>query len=183
MSLKTVTVTGTLLNPNGQSVAGARIRAELTRQEVDNGIVVPTAVETVTAADGSFSLALWPNARGVAGSQYRVRSMHAYTQLLNVLITVPDTELPVALTAIIDQPPYPPVSDAQQAQQAAQQAAVDAQAARQGAELAQQGAESAATSIEYSAWEIGENRRRVLRDRYGDGPYPAAEFDFRGGDM
>ncbi len=191
MSLKTVTVTGTLRTPGGQPVAGAAVRADLTRQEIDDGIVVPTAVETITAADGTFALELWPNARGVAGSQYRVHSIQAYVRLLDVLITVPDVDVPTAIEQVIDQAPYPAVSAAQAAQQAAQQAAVLAQAAEsaaaaaadsavQSATDAQSAATTAADDIVQERWQIAENNRRVLIERYGDGPYPGFDIDFRG---
>lgn len=274
MALATVTVTGILHRPTGDPVAAARVRAELTQQEVDDGIVVPTAVETITAADGTFALELWPNARGQAGSQYRIAAAQARTSLLDVLITVPDVEVPVAIETIINQPPYPPIPAAQAAQQAAQEAALaasqsadsaaeDAESADESAGQAQQAAgqaqgyaqaageaageaigaagtatgqagiasgaantaTGAATSAGESAgiaharaqtaisaagvaegardesvsardeavdaaagvvldrWQIRENGRRALREKYGSGPYPAVDFDFRGGDF
>lgn len=274
MPLKTVTVTGILLRPTGDPVAAARVRAELTQQEIDDGIVVPTAVETITAADGTFAIELWPNARGVKGSQYRISAGHSRATVFDVLITVPDVEVPVAIETIIDQPPYPPIPAAQAAQQAAQEAAIRSEtaaesvaggveAAGESAGQAQEAAgqaqgyalaageaaaeaigaagtatgqagiatgaastatgaataagESAATAharaqtaisaagvaesardesvsardeavdaaagVVLDRWQIRENGRRALREKYGNGPYPALDLDFRGGDF
>lgn len=131
MSLATITVTGVILQPSGEPVAAARVRAELTHQEIDGGIIVPMAVESITDAAGAFSLELWPNARGVAGSRYRVTAARQRVTWLEVMITVPDASPTVAIEQIIDQAPYPPLPVVQVAQQAAQDAAIRAEISAQ----------------------------------------------------
>lgn len=130
MTLKTVQVTGTFYNPDGSPAIDAKGTARLTHYETDNGIVVPSVVDIATAEDGTFAIELWPNARGQAGSQYRIEARVGRTLLLNVLATVPDVEGPVALEDIINQAPYPPVDQAQQAVALAQAAAVEAKGYR-----------------------------------------------------
>lgn len=123
MTLKTRPIRINLSSPDAQLSAGIGVSASLTVYEVDGGIVVPSMVYGSTDATGSALLHLWPNSRGVAGSQYRIVAQRAGALLLNVLITVPDgdaaVEIPVE--SIINQAPYPVVS-------AAQQAVTDAQA-------------------------------------------------------
>lgn len=126
MTLKTVQVTGVLFNPDGTPAVDAKGTARLTHYETDNGIVVPSVVDIVTGEDGTFAIELWPNERGQAGSQYRIEARVGRTLLLNVLATVPDVGGPVALEDIINQAPYPPVDQAQQAVVLAQSAAVSA---------------------------------------------------------
>lgn len=133
MTLKTVQVTGVLYNPDGTPAKSAKGTARLTHYETDNGIVVPSVVDIATAEDGTFAIELWPNARGQAGSQYRIEARTGRTLLLNVLATVPDVEGPVALDDIINQAPYPPVDQAQQAVAQAQAAAVEAKGYRDAA--------------------------------------------------
>lgn len=72
MALPTCAVTATLYGPTGQPLAGVRVTATLSTQEIDGGMVVPTSVSGMTNASGQCVLALWPNSRGSLGSTYTV---------------------------------------------------------------------------------------------------------------
>ena len=128
MTLKTIPISVTITAPDGTPAAGANVLAELTAHEIDGMIIVPSKVSATTDTAGVAVMRLWPNARGAAGSQYRIAAVKAGVLLLNVLATVPDglstTEIP--LQAIITTAPYPPVSESLAALLAAQAAAVDA---------------------------------------------------------
>lgn len=133
MTLKTRKIRVNLTAPNGSPEVGIGLSATLTVAEIDGGMVVPEAVYGSTDATGMALLNLWPNARGVAGSQYRVVAQRGGMLLLNCLITVPDgdasAEIPIE--SIVNQAPFPPIDAAQQALAAAQGALapVTAQAA------------------------------------------------------
>lgn len=122
--LTTTTVRCTIHYPDGSAAAGVGVRAHLTHDEVDGGVVVPRLVEGTTDEDGIVDLDLWPNTRGVNGSQYSVVAVAAagWSTLFQGLATVPESGSVVNLHSILTDPP--PTVDA------AQQAVEDAQAAR-----------------------------------------------------
>ena len=115
-------VTCQIYDQAGLAVHGARIRFELTTVETYGGLVVPDRIEAVTGPTGSVVLAVFPNALGVASSQYRVTAWHPETgeRIFAAVVTVPDS--PCNLHSIISQPPYPAVDAAQQALEGAQAA-------------------------------------------------------------
>lgn len=130
MSLPLIPVKVVAVRANGTPVAGARVRAVLTVGETDNGVIVPSNIEGVTNGSGELTLNLWPNSRGINGSQYRVVVDLAGSLYFSGLISVPevpDSAWPVLMDALINQPPYPPMSVAQAAQAAAVAAAVEAE--------------------------------------------------------
>lgn len=105
MPLTTTLVTGYLYDPNGDPLANTQVTVRLTKAEVDGNIIVPETVVVTTDALGLFSAPLWPNARGQAGSQYRV-TVSNFTgvgsrKLFDRLMTVPDTGV-AALADILD---------------------------------------------------------------------------------
>lgn len=108
MTLKTVPVTGILYNADGSVVAGATVSALLTVLDTDGGVTVPSLVSTTSDINGAFTLRLWPNTRGINGSQYRVRAQMPAALpgalLANLLITVldGDSATPVAIQSIIN---------------------------------------------------------------------------------
>jgi hypothetical protein len=87
--LTTVALTVFAFDEHGGTLAGAPVRAKLTRTDIDPvaGYVVPEEVFTTTDASGVAVLRLWPNALGANGSKYLVR------------ITNPDTGRVLRLTA------------------------------------------------------------------------------------
>lgn len=152
MTLKTVPVTGILYNPNGSVSVGTSVVATLTVMDTDGGVVVPTQVPATTDSTGSFTLNLWPNSRGVNGSQYRVRAnvpgALPGVLLLNVLITVPDSDpaTPVPISTITNRVGPAVLSDAVAAMLAAQAYAVQSQGAGASATAAAASASAAAGS-------------------------------------
>lgn len=62
MSLITTPVKFTVLPADGVPVAGLRVRAELTRADVDGGVLVPMPrARGDTDSAGQCTLHLWPN--------------------------------------------------------------------------------------------------------------------------
>ena len=123
----TTSVKFTVLASAGAIAAGATVTARLTRPDVDAGVVVPTPpVSGKTGANGQCTLALWPNSRGVNGSQYEIEVSDGPSVIHNFLITVPEQVGVVLAETIINQVPYPTVDAAQAALTAAQAAAAEA---------------------------------------------------------
>ena len=127
MAAISTAVTFRLFSPDGPPAAGASVAATLTRPDTDSGSIVPTkTVRGVADADGEVTLSLWPNSRGTTSSQYRVvvsvgvKEVDAYT------ITVPESVGTVYAEDIRSAAPYPPVSAAQSALEAAQAAVIAA---------------------------------------------------------
>jgi hypothetical protein len=139
MTLKTVPVTGVLYLADGTTPAASTlVTATLTtpdQDQTDPNVVVPSQVTATTDASGNFTLRLWPNTRGVNGSQYWVRSnIHGALPanwLLNVLITVPDGDANtnVPINTITNRTGPSVLSDSRAAMLAAQGFAVQAQQA------------------------------------------------------
>ncbi len=140
MTLKTVSVLGTLYDPDGAPAAGARIVAKISAYETDNGVVVPEFVQENANGDGSFVLQLWPNQRGTRGTKYLVDVYHGIRKLLSTSIVVPDVDYAIQFDDIINAAPFPPVDASQAALAEVQAAAVEVLHDR---ELAQQAAEDA----------------------------------------
>jgi hypothetical protein len=117
---------------NGTFVVGATVRAVLTVAETDDGLVVPDNIVGVTDAAGEVTLNLWPNSRGVNGSQYRVEvtGPSLYFSGLISLPEAPSTAWPVELSTLINQPPYPSRTAAELAQLKAQEYMLEAKGAR-----------------------------------------------------
>lgn len=150
MALKTVNITGKLYNPDGTPAANATGTAVLTRLEVDDGTVVPSVVSFTTDAAGLLDINLWPNERGQAGSRYRLRAKTAKNGIVDTMITVPDSDVPVSLDDVIEAVPYPPVEYSkkilEQAQTAVDTATDKANIASTAATTANQKADAAALS-------------------------------------
>lgn len=130
MTLKTRPVTGTVYDPEGNPLAGISIYAELTpRFDTDDSIIVPRSYQTTADTQGNYTINLWPNARGVNGTQYKISILYYSSQVSSFLISVPDGDpgTPVPMSSIINSPPYPPVNAAQQAVAQAQAAALGAE--------------------------------------------------------
>lgn len=129
MSLVTSAVKFTLHVASGVPPAGLTVRAALTVADMDGGVVVDLPAATgITDALGQCTLNLWPNSRGVAGSQYTVGVYQDARELIHAfLITVPESGSVVLAESIINQAPYPTVDAAQIAITTAQAAVVDAQ--------------------------------------------------------
>lgn len=102
---------------------GARVTAVLTRADRDlHGAeptwIFPEVVSGTTNADGVAVLALWPNARGEDGSQYRFTvATAAGSTVLDVLATVPDADCALAelTTTTTALPPWPAPDPVRQA--------------------------------------------------------------------
>lgn len=127
MSLASTTVKFRIFSPDGEPIEGARVHARLTRPDTDAGAVVPSkAISGMTDEAGECLLDLWPNSRGTTGSQYEVTITRYASKVDSYLITVAESLSTVLVESIKSTPPYPTVSAAQQALEAAQQAVIDA---------------------------------------------------------
>ena len=129
MAAPTVNVTCTANDQNGNPVAGALFVARLDRTEIYHGFVVPEQFTGVANADGVCVLQLWPNALGVASSQYRISAVNPDDgrRFLNSLATIPNNDC--FLHEVMTLEPYPPINAAQQALVAAQNALAPVQEA------------------------------------------------------
>lgn len=129
MTAPTVNVTCTAHDQNGNPVAGARFVARLDRTEIYGGFVVPEQFTGVANADGVCVLQLWPNALGVASSQYKISAVNPDDgrRFLNSLATIPNNDC--NLHEVMTLEPYPPINAAQQALVAAQNALAPVQEA------------------------------------------------------
>lgn len=132
MSLVLIPVRVRATRADGTFVVGATVRAVLTVAETDDGLVVPGNITGVTDVNGEVTLNLWPNSRGVNGSQYRVEVSGAnlYFSGLVTIPEAPSTAWPIALGTLINQPPYPSRTAAEVAQAKAQQFMLEAKGAR-----------------------------------------------------
>lgn len=72
MSLTTVQVAIATNMITGAALPLARVRIELSGIDIDGGIVTPSVVTLELNDAGTGVVALWPNARGSQGTQYRV---------------------------------------------------------------------------------------------------------------
>src|SRR5574343_1020631 len=146
-----------LFTPDGAPAEGLMVSARLTRPDTDSGAVVPAVtISGKTDEAGECTLHLWPNARGTTGSQYRVNITGSVLMVDAYTITVPESLSTVLVESIKSTPPYPTVSAAQQALEAAQQAVADAAASAsvaQASELAaaDSAAEAAASAADAAA--------------------------------
>jgi lysophospholipase L1-like esterase len=157
MAYTTIQVQGLVTLPTDEPAAGYRLKFELKRADKDSALVVPHQLYYTIPSDGNIDVALWPNARGIAGTVYYVYLIPPRTPDPNQpmgTLTVPDVAGPVNIWDHFDVAPPPTLSDAQAAELAAQgyagQAAADRAAAsdaRTGAEVAQGLAEAARDAV------------------------------------
>ena len=100
--MSTTTVTFALKLPSGLPVSGGKATFALSGFDLDGGIVLPTAVEVSIAADGTGSVALWPNIQGMRNTTYKVTVTQVSGERLELgSITVPESEVSVALHVLI----------------------------------------------------------------------------------
>lgn len=143
MALTTVTVSIDIEQCVGTPLPNARVSFELTGIDIDGALVVPQATSVTCNASGVGSIALWPNARGSQGTQYKVTVFDQNGgHQSSALATVPATNC--NLHAILTTPAPATVSDAQAAANAAQ-------AAQAATEIAQAAVEAASSSASTDA--------------------------------
>jgi hypothetical protein len=87
--LTVVPVKVTAKRADGTPIANAKVRFTLTVPDTDGQLVVPTRYAGVTDVNGEATLNVWPNTRGVNGSQYRVE-ITGEGLAFNGLATVPE---------------------------------------------------------------------------------------------
>lgn len=99
-------------DPEGNLVAHVAMQARLVTTGVNlvDGFVDRSLVEGVTDEFGVASIELWPNAEGASDTQYRITAKNITTGLtiLNELVTVPVSDVPVWLQDIMLLPPPVP---------------------------------------------------------------------------
>lgn len=202
MPLHTTTVQGRFYAPTGASLAGYTLVARLDREDSDaaaNDVLVPCEVRTLIDADSAATLPLWPNARGMGGSQYAITVVQPRTDaggrafeavLFRAVATVPVASEPVEWQDILNLAPAPardPAEAAMLAAQQAQAAAEDAAAAaaasagavaeamQQVLDLADQFLQSNHAGNAPNSWQLGRNGSAAgVRGRFvmgGDSPY------------
>lgn len=134
--IKTVKVTGYVYNQNGEPAANAKGVAILSHYEIDDGVVVPWANETLADDDGYFEIDLWPNERGSSSTYYELKFYSKNALVLDAKIVVPDVDHDIEIYDIINQKPYPPLDKSLQALIGAQKAATEAKESADSAESA-----------------------------------------------
>ena len=179
MTLKTVTVTGQLYNPDGSPAAGAEGYATLTQYEVDSGIVVPTSGYIKADETGRFEVPLWPNSRGNANSQYIIRIRSRRSVILDVRAIVPDVDVSVGIQSILIAPPWPPVDQSLQALLEVQAARVIVDAARDETLLSEAAAGMSASKAKGSedAAKISQDKAKVSEDNASESERKAADSE------
>lgn len=123
MSAPTVTVTATISGQDGLPVEGATVTMVMDRAEFYQGFVVKESVSATTNASGVATLAVFPNALGANGSQYKV-TIITPEQTIRSTAVVPNSNC--NLHDIMQVPPYPAISLSQAAMTAAQNYAAQA---------------------------------------------------------
>jgi hypothetical protein len=125
MSAPTVTVTATISGQDGLPIEGATVTMVMDRAEFYQGFVVKESVSATTNSSGVATLAVFPNALGANGSQYKV-TIITPGQTIRSTAVVPDSNC--NLHDIMQVPPYPAISLSQAAMTAAQNYAAQASA-------------------------------------------------------
>ena len=105
--IPTVPVTVNFADQNGHPMAGGKVSAVLTRNELYNGFVVPNQVTVVSDANGVAVLNLFPNQLGSQSSQYIFKLTQPGGQTLSVTGTVPNAAC--TLQSIVAMPASPAV--------------------------------------------------------------------------
>ncbi len=68
--IPTCTVTATVADPSGGSLAGVKVTARLSSPVVYQGVIVPNAPSKTTNQQGQAVLQLWPNVLGPTSTTY-----------------------------------------------------------------------------------------------------------------
>ena len=103
--IPTVPVTVTFNDQNGHPMAGGKVSAILTRDELYQGFVVPNQLTVVSDAAGVAVLNLFPNQLGSQGSQYIFKLTQPGGKTLSVTGTVPNAAC--TLESIVAMPASP----------------------------------------------------------------------------
>jgi len=99
--------------PTGLPVLGAAVQARLAGVGVSpsDGLIDRSLVDAVTDANGEASLELWPSTEGTTGTQYRITARNQDgSKLLDELVSVPVSAMPVWLQDIVLLPPPSPMA-------------------------------------------------------------------------
>ncbi|MCG7574841.1 hypothetical protein MHM39_14815 [Phaeobacter sp. CNT1-3] len=103
MTFPTTTVQGTLRDPDGTAIGGARLVFKLSHADTDlaTNTAIAQGVKTViTASDGTFTVDLWPNVNGAKSTHYDVEAFANGQRLNYGKIQVPETG-PVELATLL----------------------------------------------------------------------------------
>jgi hypothetical protein len=96
MAIPTVNVTGTIYDPVGQPVVGAKVKIKMSGIDLyQSQYIYPTEQIYTTDAGGAFSAALFPNAIGEMNTVYTVKAMDAAEEktYLNTTMVVPNNNV------------------------------------------------------------------------------------------
>lgn len=72
MTVSTVTVTIAAAMITGADLPRARVEFELTGVDINGAVIAPKSTSVTLDANGAGAIALWPNASGSQGTQYKV---------------------------------------------------------------------------------------------------------------
>jgi len=131
MPFSTIDVQGLVTLPTGDPASNYRLKFVLDRADKDSALVVPHESYYTIPEGGIINVPLWPNARGMAGTVYKVYLIEPGEADANRpmgTLTVPDVPGPINLYDYFDVAPPPTLSEAQAAELAAQGYAADADA-------------------------------------------------------
>ena len=73
MALATTVVSGRIPLPDDSNPAYALVTFTLTGFDTDGSLVLPEPIEVQADASGIVSVSLWPNVRGLRGTQYALK--------------------------------------------------------------------------------------------------------------
>lgn len=123
MALTKTLVSGTITLPDDSVIGGSAVQFTLTSWDTDTQVVAPQPVQATLGATGDFTVALWPNDRGLRGTQYVVHLLTSsgglpVVQSLGTLV-VPNTPTATFHTLLDVTPAQLPTTNVQAAQSAA----------------------------------------------------------------
>jgi hypothetical protein len=177
--IQTTTLNVRVFEPSGVPAEGATVRALLQHPGVaQDGYVDRSELSATSDESGTATLQIWPNTEGLTDAQYRIVARGSDGRaLVDELVSVPVSEVPVWLHDIVMLPaptakPYDEASIT-----AIQQARILAQDARIGAEDAAAEAKSDRQTVGQKAQEVELARQAVesLEDSSGQSASIAKE--------
>ena len=112
MALPTCDVVCAMHDQAGEPIPGAVFEITLNRFEVYEGFVVPAKTIATSGADGTVTVALWPNQLGSTESGYSITMRAPNGKTQRIIATIPNVST-VNLHDVSTSPPYPGKPDAQ----------------------------------------------------------------------
>ena len=107
MTLPTVQIDALFTDPQGRPYRGAELVIRMDRDEVYNGMVIPSRLVYELDDEGRAELHLWPNDLGSSGSQYIVELYRGRSLVFEAEAVFPSAGGPLTLHDYIRLRPHP----------------------------------------------------------------------------